>query len=213
LTDPELNLMDPSDQVGGGALLLDLDQNLGLAGITGVVIPQTDTSSADFVGNYAVAAQAFNAFNPGSTCPTVSPNNILCEFDLVGQGSVASLDLNGTAMISDPDFTLTTLATDTVNFAGTPAPDPNYPGRYTLYPQYDAPNSLALTFNYGVAPRDLNLVIYQANAGLLFWLEVDNNGVWLGPLEQQTSLTGLPAAGKITAKPAKREPKSLGKIE
>jgi hypothetical protein len=207
LTDPGLNLMDPSNGLGGGefsggALILDVDQNLGLAGVTGVIIPQTNTSTAAFAGNYAVGAQDFNSFNPSSTCPNLGPGSILCEFDLVGQGSVASLVLSGTAQINDPDFTLTTNATDSVGFSGTPVADPNNPGRYTLYPEYDAPNSLELTFDYGVAPRDLDMVIYQANAGLLFWLEVDSNGVWLGPLEQMGSLAGIPAARKGAVKSA-----------
>ena len=94
--------------------MLDMDANLGLAGVTGVIVPQTDTNTIDFAGNYAVGAQDFNTFS-GGVCP--------CEFDLVGQGSVANLVLNGTALISDPDFTLTTHSTDTVNFSGDPVAD------------------------------------------------------------------------------------------
>jgi hypothetical protein len=36
------------------------------------------------------------------------------------------------------------------------------------------------------------VVAYQASEEQPFWLEVDQNGVWLGPLQQQSSLAGLP---------------------
>jgi hypothetical protein len=40
------------------------------------------------------------------------------------------------------------------------------------------------------------MVLYQASAGQLFWLDYDTNlvTVSLGPLEQQGDLTGIPAA-------------------
>jgi hypothetical protein len=203
MTDPNLNLNDPNNTTGGGgALVLDLDgggEAGGLAGTTGVLIPQTDTATADFTGNYAVGAQDFNSFNPTNQfCP--NPAYELCEFDLVGQGSVASLVLSGTALISDPELILTTNATDSVVFSGTPLADTNNPGRYTMSPGNNPPNPFQLFFNYGVPTRDLDLVIYQASGGQLFWLETDNNGVWLGTLQQQGPLTGMPAARKAAAK-------------
>ena len=57
MTDPALNLNDPNNTAGGGgALIADLDRNV--VG-TGVLIPQTDTATADFTGNYAFGAQDF----------------------------------------------------------------------------------------------------------------------------------------------------------
>jgi hypothetical protein len=48
---------------------------------------------------------------------------------------------------------------------------------------------------------DFELSIYQANGGQLFWLNEDYSGVFLGSLQQQGSLTGLPpAAIKTSAK-------------
>jgi hypothetical protein len=41
---------------------------------------------------------------------------------------------------------------------------------------------------------DFNVVIYQASGGQLFWMGEDAFGTFLGPLEQQQSLTGLPEA-------------------
>ncbi len=51
-TDPNLNINDPNNSSGGGgALVVDLDYNV--AG-SGVMVPQTDTSTASFAGNYGV---------------------------------------------------------------------------------------------------------------------------------------------------------------
>src|SRR5271157_5709154 len=198
LTDPSLNLNDPNNTTGGGgALVLVLNNSVNLAGVTGVLIPQTDTTTANFTGNYAVGAQEFNKFNSSTICSSVRE---FCEFDLVGQGSVASGVLSGTAQINDPSFTLTTNATDSVLFSGTPLADTNNPGRYTLLPGYATTNPLELTFDYAVPPKALDMVIYQASGGQLFWLEDDPNGALLGPLEQQGSLTGIPGAITPAAK-------------
>ena len=71
MTDPNLNLTDPNNTTSGlgGALIADMD--VPLAGGTGVLIPQTDTSSASFTGNYAFGAQVINDF--------------CCELDFVGR--------------------------------------------------------------------------------------------------------------------------------
>jgi hypothetical protein len=37
-----------------------------------------------------------------------------------------------------------------------------------------------------------DMAIYQANGGQLFWLNVDPGSVFLGSLQQQGSLSGLP---------------------
>ena len=92
MTDPNLNLTDPNNTTSGlgGALIADMD--VPLAGGTGVLIPQTDTSSASFTGNYAFGSQVINDF--------------CCEFDFVGQGSVTGGMFAGTGLVSDPFFTL-----------------------------------------------------------------------------------------------------------
>src|SRR4029077_1735494 len=80
MTDPTLNLSDPNNTVsgGGGALVLSLDA--ALAGTTGGLVPQTDTTAASFAGNYLAGMQDFNNF---SACS-------LCEFDVVAQGTVTA---------------------------------------------------------------------------------------------------------------------------
>jgi hypothetical protein len=186
MTDPNLNLNDPnSSSGGGGALVLVLGTEL--SGVTGVLSPQTDPSSNDFKGNYAVSWQNINSFN---ACT-------FCEFDLVGQQTVTGGSISGTGLISDPFNTLTANRTPSgVTFSGTPPPDGSNPGRYGTFP-------LKLTIA-GVS-GDFNLVMYQASGGLLYWLEMDNNATLVGPLEQQGSLTGLPAvAAAPEAAPTKQ---------
>ena len=168
MTDPNLNLDDPNNTTsGGGALVLDLDDVL--ASGTGVVIPQTDTSTANFTGNYAFGAQVYNAYS--------------WEFDFVGQGPVASLALSGTGLVSDPYLFFGANTTNTGTFSGTATPDGVTAGRYTM--------PLTITVGSG-SPVDFTVVIYQASGGQLFWVDEDDLWLFGGPLEQQGSLTGLP---------------------
>ncbi len=182
LTDPGLNLNDPNNPTGGGgALALDLNDG-ALAGATGVVTPQTDTATSDFNGPYAVGGQDFNSIG---FCT-------LCEVDILGQGTMTSGGgFSATVMISDPFETLSTNATDpAVTFSGTPPPDFANPGRYSSFP---------LDFTVGTASQIFNMVIYQASAGQLFWLDLDENSLLVGPIEQQESLAA-PAVRKFAAK-------------
>jgi hypothetical protein len=184
MTDPNLNLNDPNSAMGGGgALLLALDPFL--AGGMGVVTPQTDTATTSFAGNYAFGAQAY--FQPVS--------NPGWEFDFVGQGSVTSGVLSGTGLVSDPMcfFTGTTAGTYTaVPFSGMVAPDPANPGRYTVTP-------LVITAVAG-SPVDFQVAIYQASGGQLLWVDEDDSSLFLGSLQQQGALTGLPAARRPVVK-------------
>ena len=82
MTDPLLNLNDPNNTTSGlgGALIADLDvSSVNPTGVngTGVLIPQTNTSTAEFAGSYAFGAQAYN----DSRGPALG-----WEFDFVGQG-------------------------------------------------------------------------------------------------------------------------------
>ncbi len=195
MTDPTLNLNDPNNPTGGGgALVVDLDAGLvagvPLPGGTGLIIPQTDaaTATADFAGNYAVGWQNFDNEGCG------------CEFDMMAEGTMtANGSLSLTGLVSDPFFSLgtpdATSSADT--FAGTPLADTKNPGRYTMLSGKD---SLATVIDGATGPK-FDMVIYQASGGQLFWLDYDSSEttVSLGPLEQQGSLTGLPAARKRVA--------------
>jgi hypothetical protein len=194
MTDPLLNLNDPNNTTSGlgGALVADLDGS-DLNG-TGVLTPQTDTSTADFAGNYAFGAQAYH--DPRG--PSLG-----WEFDFVGQGLVTEPSgvLSGaTGLLSDPSFIFNATppdGTDTAKFSGTASPDPLNAGRYKI------PLGVTIT-----GDPDYTVVIYQASGGLLIWLDEDEDGqsVFLGSLQQQGSLTAIPAARKAAAK-AKAKPK------
>jgi hypothetical protein len=182
MTDPNLNLNDPNNTTSGlgGALVVDLDLNLNG---TGVLIPQTDTSTGSFAGNYVFGAQNYNDLS----------NFLGWEFDFVGQGSVTSGVLSGTGLVSDPFafFNTSRANYSGVPFAGTATPDGTNAGRYTI--------PLNITAVTG-SPVDFQVVIYQASGGQLFWLDEDSDSLFLGPIEQQGSLTGLHAARRAGAK-------------
>ncbi len=192
MTDPLLNLNDPNNTTSGlgGAVVADLDGATGLNG-TGVLIPQTNTATSQFAGNYAFGAQAY--YNPRG--PSLG-----WEFDFVGQATVNNRALSKTSgLLSDPSFIFDATqpdGTDTATFSGTAAPDSANPGRYNL--------KLGLTI--AADPVNFTTVIYQAAGGQLIWLDEDenDNGVFLGMFEQQGSLTGLPAAQKAAAKAKSR---------
>ena len=183
MTDPALNLNDPNNTAGGGgALVIDLSDDAALPGGSGVLIPQTDTSAADFSGNYATGWQNFN-LNCGD-----------CELDMIAQGSMVSGGaLSLTGLVSDPFFSLGTPdPTSSANsFTGIPTPDLSNPGHYTL----QGKNAVETVIDGSQGPR-FDMVMFQASANQLFWLDYDNNlaTVSVGPLELQGDLTGLPSA-------------------
>jgi hypothetical protein len=189
MTDPNLNLNDPNNTTGGGgALVLALDPYF--AGGTGVVTPQTDTAPASFAGNYAFGAQDYYTGNPG------------WEFDFVGKGLVAGGNLTGTALVSDPFcfFIFSPGIYSAVPFSGAVTPDLLNAGRYTISLNGTAAGSLV----------PFQVVIYQSSGGQLFWLDEDTrvtypndqigNDVFSGFLQQQGSLTTLPAARRPAVK-------------
>lgn len=182
MTDPNLNLSDPNDTISGlgGALAADMDSFL--PGGTGILIPQIDTSTASFAGPYAFSAQDINGF--------------CCEFDLIGQSSVTAGIFAGTALLSDPLLTLgASAANSNVAVSANPLADPVNAGRYTMLATNAALNPLAVTING--TTRDFDAVIYQAGGGQLLWLGEDTFDVFFGSLQQQGSLTGVPAARRI----------------
>jgi hypothetical protein len=84
------------------------------------------------------------------------------------------------------------VTTTTGSFTGTPLVDPANPGRYTMSKSNTTPNPFSATI--GGATRIFDLSIYQASGAQLYWIETDKDGVFLGSIEQQKSLTGLPEA-------------------
>jgi len=193
VTDPALNLSDPNNTTTGlgGALVADMDG--GLVG-TGVLIPQTDTSTASFTGNYAFGAQAFYDSDEGCEirANAKKSNDDGCggpwEFDFVGQGSVAAGALAGAGFTNDRGYffdgdVLNTGAT----FSGTAVPDGVNPGRYTI-PLVIAPvDGFPVTFP---------TTIYQADGGQQLWDDLNNyddEDLYIGSLQQQGSLTGISA--------------------
>jgi hypothetical protein len=198
-TDPNLNLSDPNNTTtgGGGELVLDLSVPAvgSLAGGTGVLVPQTDTATADFSGNYVAGWQNFNTFRSGC---------VNCEFDMLAQGSMtANGALNLVGDMSDPFETWSSNSTDPgATFTGSPLVDPSNPGRYSMWGGNTPPNPLVVTPVGRFSSFDL--VIYQANGGQLYWLDFDTSipisRVFVGGLEQQGDISLVPSTKKPVAK-------------
>jgi hypothetical protein len=192
MTDPTLNLIDPnnlSGRPGGGALLLDLDVTPGsvnpLSGGIGIVIPQTDTTAANFNGTYAFGGQDYNDGGVGGS-------GTFNEFDFVGLGTVAASTgaFAGTGLVSDPFafFAATGAEIPAVPFAGTITPDTTNPGRYTMIPMTVTPS--------GDAGANLSVIIYQANGSQLLWMEDDTFALFGGSLQTQGTLAPPKAQAK-----------------
>lgn len=186
LTDPNLNLIDPNNTASGigGALIVDLDTFLNG---TGILVPQTDTSTASFAGNYSFGAQVYTSNLPG------------WEFDFVGQGSVADGAFTGSGFVSDPFRALGPSSADSgATFSGPVVPDLSNPGRYTIGSAASGsffvtvPNEWRLNYYGGAA--------YQANGGQLFWIDEGSLNIWLGTLQQQTLAVGSPAKRRRATK-------------
>jgi hypothetical protein len=182
-TDPTLNLNDPNNTAsgGGGAAVVDLDGNV--AG-SGVLVPQTDVSTASFDGPYALGFQDF--VDNGATSG---------EFDFVGNATATASSLSGAGVVSDPGEILADQTIDsTTTFTSATTPDPVNPGRYLLDP-------FTMIVGDGAATLNFQAVIYQASGEQLFWIEngADGNAsVFGGQIQQQTM--PLPLAVKAAAK-------------
>ncbi len=185
MTDPNLNLNDPNNTATGlgGALVADMDSTLAAG--TGVLVPQTDTSTASFTGRYAFGAQAYN--------------ELCCEFDFLGVAGVKNGTLTGTGFLSDPFFTLGANSTNTkVLFQGTPLADASNPGRYTLFQTNPTSNPLNISILGTITPFDV--VVYQASGNQLFWMNEDFYSVFLGSLQTQGWTAGIFSARQPGAK-------------
>jgi len=157
MTDPNLNLIDPNNTTSGlgGTLVTGLDQ---LVNGTGLIFPQTDTSTASFTGPYAFGMHLYSGWGQAGW-----------EVDFLGQGSVADGVFTGNGFTSDPS--LFSYNTNTTNdpwatFSGTMVPDLTHVGRYTI------PSSgLTVTVNTTETYNFKTIAIYQANGGQLFWMD------------------------------------------
>jgi len=184
MTDPNLNLVDPNNTASGlgGGLLVNLDM---FSVATGVVLSQTDNSTTSFAGNYAFGAHTYEGVT-----------SVGWEYDSVGQGSVTGGVLSGGGLVSDPFLAFAASKEDSgIAFSGTATPDPANAGRYTM----------PLTVAVAGKPTAYNGTIYQASGGQLLWMNLDPLSNFLGPIEQQGSLGGLPAARRPASKTRKEK--------
>ncbi len=194
MVDPALNINDPNNTTTdvGGALIVDLSSSGVTPGGMGVITPQTDTTAADFSGNYAAGFQSFNYFELVNACPD-------CELDMVGPFTMASGGALATASIgaddSDPFGTISGLES-TGDPYGPTSPLPVAAGYFTM----QNPNSLTSTIG-GVA-GGFDVDIFQASATTLYWINADTSfySVFLGTLQAQASVAKARAAHRPATK-------------
>ena len=185
-TDPTLNLLDPNNTTAtnlGAALVLELDD---FAQGTGIVVPQGSIASdgSDLNNSYGFGAQAYAG---NGSWPT---GNVGWEFDLVGQGTFASLAFTtGTGGpptpvdISDPFASFVTGTPGeytTVSITGTAAA-PDAAGRYT-FPSA-TPFAVGPVGGADGPTVDFTVVMYEAGPGLVFSIEEDTFSEWLGTFQ------------------------------
>ena len=188
-TDPNLNINDPNNSSGGGgALVVDLDSNV--AG-SGVMVPQTDNSTASFTGNYGVGFQDLNVDG---------------EFDFVGNATASGANFTGTGTLSDWALILGVAQVNTgTTFSSTIGPDLNNQGRYLLNPF-----SMIVGDGGATIPYD-GAIIYQASGQQLFWMENQSDefnaliggSMFSGQIQQQASPVISPA--KVAAGKAQKQ--------
>ena len=201
-TDPRLNLLDPNNTTAanlGAALVIDLDD---FAQGTGIVVPQGTIASdgSDLNHSYGFGAQAYVG---NGSWPT---GNVGWEFDLVGQGTFASLAFKtGTGGpptpvdISDP---FASFATGTpgeytsVPITGTAA-GPDAAGRYTF--RSATPFAVGPVGGDDGPTKDFTVVMYEAGPGLVFSIDEDVLSAWLGTFQEES-------AGSLKAMHVKRGP-------
>jgi len=181
MVDPAINVNDPNNTSGGGgALIVDLDASL--AGV-GVLVPQTDTATTSFAGNYALGLQ--------DLIPTTAASG---EVDFVGN-AVATTTLAGSGTLSDPRDLFGLGTVDTATFSAPITPDTtNTAGRFEI-------NPFTVTVNGNGAPISIPDMAnaYQASGAQLFWIEdgADLQSSVFGGQIQQESALGAAAAKKV----------------
>jgi hypothetical protein len=201
-TDPKLNLLDPNNTTAtnlGAALVLNLDD---FAQGTGIVVPQGTIASdgSDLNHSYGFGAQTYVG-NGSFPVP-----NVGWEFDLVGEGTFASLVFTtGTGGaptpvdISDPFASLVSGTPDeysAVPITGTAA-TPDAAGRYIF--KKATPFAVGPLGDADGPTKDFTVVMYEAGPGLVFSIDEDELSEWLGTFQEKS-------ASSLKAMHVKRRP-------
>jgi hypothetical protein len=189
-TDPTLNLIDPNNTTAanlGAALVLDLDD---FAQGTGIVVPQGTVASdgSDLNHSYGFGAQAYVG-NGSWPIP-----NVGWEFDLVGEGTFASLafttETGGPPTLVDISDPFASFVSGTpgeytgVPIAGTAA-EPDAAGRYTF--RSATPFAIGPVGGADGPTVAFTVVMYEAGPGLVFSIDEDTFSEWLGTFQEKSA--------------------------
>jgi hypothetical protein len=207
MTDPNLNLNDPNNKATdlGGALIVDMSTDSPLPGGMGVITPlASNLTASDYSGTYVTGFQAYNYWECGE-CD-------IFEADMIGVGTMTSGGpLTITAQDSDPFGTWDGTPAESSGdiFTSTPIPATRNGFNYfSMYSGNSPDNALGATINSISISPSLDVDTYPASATTLYWIQFDAAGAFLGPIEAQGSLTGVPSIRKGMAK---SQPRSTAK--
>jgi hypothetical protein len=188
--DPTLNILDPNNSgtgLTGGALLVELDENLVGSGL---LLPQVATPAVSDIA----AVVAFGAQGNGAVA--TEDGTVIDEFDLLGASNVAAGVFAGEGFIDDPAGINTgdAIVDPNSTFSATFVDDGEGIGRYTATDdgsfEANSPSTdESITFD---------VTAYEANGGQLFWIETDTDYTWGGSI--QASTYTVPVATKVPAK-------------
>jgi hypothetical protein len=183
LTDPNLNLLDPNNTIGGGgALLLETDT----ANTIGVVIPQTDPTASP-TGSYGIilsdqqsAPNGDGGLSGQFTVSATDAGTFSGEADFQGQGN-----LNATLITGPMSGTFTADGSNPGRFTGTITTAPCFP----LYAPdtTSPPTECGTAFNATTEPPE-QVSYYMANSSQGFIIETDATAPVFGVIEAQGTI-------------------------
>jgi hypothetical protein len=195
LTDPNLNLLDPNNTMGGGgALLFEADNPSAPYGnAIGMAIPQASPAPAALSGSYAVVLS--NQSNLGGCC----------NYDggLTGDFTVTSGTFSGEGDFQGTGANSATLTTGPVS--GTFTADASNPGHFTGTITTTPAFPLEIG---GTTPGTENVDFFMANGSQGFIIETDTIAPIFGAVELQGTITGA-AAKRQRSQTQHSHPKNL----
>jgi hypothetical protein len=191
--DPTLNILDPNNPPSttpptSPALLVELDANL--IG-NGLLLPQPATPAVtDIAADVAFGAQANTTTEAGTA-----------EFELLGSLATDAGSVAGEGFIDDPAGILngTSFGDSGAIFSGTFTDDGEAIGRYTS----GSGGFLAMSPLNDGEQFGFTVTAYDANGNQLFWIDMDTDTTWGGPIEASTFT--VPVDDKAPAKPKNKK--------
>ncbi|HEU5352166.1 MAG TPA: hypothetical protein VFU55_11270 [Terracidiphilus sp.] len=177
-------------KIAGGTSLI----NYYIVGPEAIRMIQVNTNASAGDSAFGQGSGAFSAASLGASLLVLQGNPWSSGIGALGQFKTSNLLSNpssfacvgddnkmGNGVYSAPAATSGLYPGSAFN--ATLALDTTHPGRYPAF---------TLTVTNSAGTGKFQVVTYQVSGKQLYWLEVCTDSVWVGSLQQQGSLTGLP---------------------